>query len=196
MTDQPARAAHDTGIPDNLLRFMTTGWAMPPGTPAAPVDGSERFAARRAALAAAFPGQTLIVPTGHEKARANDTTYRFRPGTDFYYLTGTVEPDNILLLRANARGVAAATLYCEPNLGKTDATFFTDRAKGELWVGPRLGLRQTAQRYGVETKALSDLPGDLAALAVQERRILRQRLLFRDDPLLVQRNVLWQGRHQ
>jgi Xaa-Pro aminopeptidase len=79
MTDQPARAAHDTGIPDNLLRFMTTGWAMPPGTPAAPVDGSERFAARRAALAAAFPGQTLIVPTGHEKTRANDTTYRFVP---------------------------------------------------------------------------------------------------------------------
>ena len=173
MTDQPARAAHDTGIPDNLLRFMTTGWAMPPGTPAAPVDGSERFAARRAALAAAFPGQTLIVPTGHEKTRANDTTYRFRPGTDFYYLTGNVEPDNILLLRANAAGEAAATLYCEPNPGKTDATFFTDRAKGELWVGPRLGLHQTAQRYGVETKPLTDLPGDLAALAVQERRVLR-----------------------
>ncbi len=38
----------------------------------------------------------------------------------------------------------AATLYCEPNPGKTDKTFFTDRVKGELWVGPRLGLEQTA----------------------------------------------------
>ena len=120
MSDQPRRAAHDTGIPDNLLRFMVTGWATPPGTPAAPIEGIERFAARRAALGAAFPGETLVVPTGHEKTRANDTSYRFRPGTDFYYLTGNTEPDNILVLDVSANGEPAATLYCEPNPGKTE----------------------------------------------------------------------------
>jgi Xaa-Pro aminopeptidase len=172
MSDQPATASHDTGVPENLLRFMMSGWAMPPGTPASPVDGIERFAARRAALSRAFPGETLIVPTGHEKIRANDTAYRFRPGTDFYYLTGNVEPDNVLVLIPDGDGHAAG-LYCEPNPGKTDKTFFTDRVKGELWVGPRLGLPQTAQRYGTPTKPLAELPADLAAAARGSYRVLR-----------------------
>ena len=171
MSDQPV-ASHDSGTPENLLSFMMTGWATPPTTPASPVEGAERFAARRAALARAFPGETLIVPTGHEKVRANDTAYRFRPGTEFSYLTGNTEPDNILVLLADGDRHAAA-LYCEPNPGKTDKTFFTDRTKGELWVGPRLGLPQTAQRYGVPTKSLGTLTDDLAALARGPFRALR-----------------------
>ncbi len=159
MSDQP-RASHDTGTPENLLRFMMTGWATPPSTPAPPIEGIERFAARRDALRAQFRGETLIVPTGHEKTRANDTTYRFRPGSDFYYLTGNVEPDNVLVLDS----AGGATLYVEPNPGKTDATFFTDRVKGELWVGPRLGLRQSAERYGIATKSIHELGDDLGAL--------------------------------
>ncbi|MEA2718724.1 MAG: Xaa-Pro aminopeptidase [Candidatus Eremiobacteraeota bacterium] len=161
MSETPA-ASHDSGNPENLLRFMMTGWATPPEPPATPVEGAEKFAARRTAVSRAFPGDTLIVPTGHEKIRANDTVYRFRPGTDFYYLTGNLEPGNVLVLVPADDG-HAATLYCEPNPGKTDATFFTDRMKGELWVGPRLGLQQTAQRYGVATKPLAALADDLAA---------------------------------
>ena len=169
MTDKPA-AAHDSGTPENLLRFMLSGWATPPSTPAQPIDGVVECGRRREALAEAFPGESLIVPTGHEKVRANDTTYRFRPGTDFYYLTGNTEPDNVLVLAAGG----AATLYCEPHPGKTDATFFTDRAKGELWVGPRLGLEQTALRYGIAAKPLRALTEDLAALiAAGEYRVLR-----------------------
>ncbi|HTJ24523.1 MAG TPA: aminopeptidase P family protein [Candidatus Limnocylindria bacterium] len=159
MSDQAPRASHDSGTPENLLKFMMSGWATPPQTPASPIEGIERFAARRDALRAAFPGETLIVPTGHEKVRANDTSYRFRPGTEFYYLTGNLEPDNVLVLHAGG-----VVLYVEPNPGKTDATFFTDRVKGELWVGPRLGLRQTAERYGIATKALAELGDDLTAL--------------------------------
>ena len=161
MSETPA-ASHDSGTPENLLTFMMSGWATPPSTPASPVAGVERFAARREALSRAFRGETLIVPTGHEKVRSNDTAYRFRPGSDFYYLTGNVEPDNVLVLLPQGDG-HAATLYCEPNPGKTDKTFFTDRMKGELWVGPRLGLPQTQQRYGIPTKALSALPDDLKA---------------------------------
>ncbi|HTW82778.1 MAG TPA: aminopeptidase P family protein [Candidatus Sulfotelmatobacter sp.] len=170
MSDQPAaRASHDTTTPENLVSFMTTGWATPPATPASPVDGQERFAARRAALAAAFANETLIVPTGHEKVRANDTHYRFRPGTEFYYLSGNVEPDNVLVIGPDG----AATLYCEPNPGKTDATFFTDRFKGELWVGPRLGLVQTAQRFGIATKPLAELEAALAQARAGAHRVLR-----------------------
>jgi Xaa-Pro aminopeptidase len=172
MSEKPV-ASHDSGNPENLLRFMMTGWATPPDPPASPVEGIERFAARRDALSRAFPGETLIVPTGHEKIRANDTVYRFRPGTDFYYLTGNHEPDNVLVLVPSG-GAHVVTLYCEPNPGKTDATFFTDRMKGELWVGPRLGLAQTAQRYGVATKPLAALADDLlAALERAPYRALR-----------------------
>ncbi|HEY0393660.1 MAG TPA: aminopeptidase P family protein, partial [Candidatus Elarobacter sp.] len=129
--------------------------------------------ARRDALSGAFPGDTLVIPTGHEKIRSNDTAYRFRPGTDFYYLSGNVEPDNVLVLTPQGDG-HAATLYCEPNPGKTDKTFFTDRMKGELWVGPRLGLAQTAQRYGIATKPLAALAEDLvAALGRAPYRALR-----------------------
>ncbi|HEV3088465.1 MAG TPA: aminopeptidase P family protein [Candidatus Elarobacter sp.] len=166
-------ASHDSGNPENLLKFMTSGWATPPGTPASQIEGAERFAARRDVLSRAFRGETLVVPTGHEKVRANDTFYPFRPGTEFYYLTGNTEQDNILVFIPDGDG-HAVTLYVEPNPGKTDATFFTDRAKGELWVGPRLGLAQTAQRYGIGTKPLADLPADLsAALARGPFRLLR-----------------------
>jgi Xaa-Pro aminopeptidase len=178
MSDDPAKATHDIPTPENLLQFMMTGWATPPHTPAAPVEGVEHFARRRAELSRAFPGDVLVVPTGHEKIRANDTAYRFRPGTDFYYLTGNGEPDNVLVLAPNGEG-HAATLYCEPNPGKTDKTFFTDRVKGELWVGPRLGLPQTAERYGVRTKPLGALGDDLAAFGHAPLRLLRG-----IDPLL------------
>jgi len=172
MSDQPA-AAHDSSTPENLLRFMVTGWATPPGSPANPIEGSERFAARRAAVSQQYRGETLVVPTGHEKVRANDTNHRFRPGTDFFYLTGNHEPDNVLVFAPAGDG-HAATLYCEPNPGKSDATFFTDRSKGELWVGPRLGLEPTAQRYGVATKPLSALADDMtAALARGAYRVVR-----------------------
>jgi Xaa-Pro aminopeptidase len=173
MSDQAPKASHDSGTPENLLRFMTTGWATPPRSPAAPVEGIERFACRRAALSAQFPAETLLIPTGHEKVRANDTSYRFRPGTDFYYLTGNAEPDNVLVLAPSAEG-HTATLYCEPNPGKTDATFFTDRVKGELWVGARLGLDQSAERFGIATKPLAELPDVIgAALAASSFRTLR-----------------------
>ncbi|BDE06254.1 Xaa-Pro aminopeptidase 1 [Vulcanimicrobium alpinum] len=172
MSEEQARAAHDVGTPENLLKFMTSGWALPPATRAPKVEGIERFAARRDALSAAFPGETLIVPTGREKTRANDTAYRFRPGTDFYYLTGNTEPDNVLVLVPRG-GTHDALLYCEPNPGKTDATFFTDRVKGELWVGPRLGLPQTEQRFGIAAKPLAELAGDLADVPAQQRRSLR-----------------------
>jgi Xaa-Pro aminopeptidase len=144
----PKRNAYDSEPPPKLLEFMLTGWA-PKTSAAARLAGAEHFRARREALGRQFPGETLVVATGNEKTRANDTTYRFRPGTDFYYLTGNLEPDCVLVLEpegARHRSV----LYVEPNPGKSDATFFTDRAKGELWVGPRLGVPESQQRYGVD----------------------------------------------
>jgi Xaa-Pro aminopeptidase len=169
----PKKAPHDIGPPPALLEFMVTEWE-PRREPVEALPEAARFRARREALSKLFPAEILVVGTGHEKIRANDTAYRFRPGTDFYYLTGNTEPDCVLVMTPSGGG-HAAVMYVEPNPGKTDASFFTDRVKGELWVGPRLGVPESALRYGLDTRAVTELEGDLDA-AVASRsgvRLLR-----------------------
>jgi Xaa-Pro aminopeptidase len=171
-------ASHDTPPPQALLDFMVKDWAAGPAAPIEPLTGHAAFAGRRRALSLLFPGETLVIPTGHEKVRSNDTHYRFRPGTDFYYLTGNIEPDCVLVMVPDGDG-HKDVLFVEPNPGRADATFFTDRIKGELWVGPRLGVPESLVRYGVhECKGLPDLKGFLDAMvgegaAPQPRCVLR-----------------------
>jgi Xaa-Pro aminopeptidase len=171
--EQP-RASHDTEAPANLIAFMLKGWKPPAGKPPVPVRHLPRFAERRRALGRLFPGELLIVPTGHLKVRANDTHYPFRAGSDFYYLTGNQEPDCVLALVPEGTS-HRAVLFVEPNPGKTDATFYTDRVKGELWAGARLGVPESAQRYGIaDCRPLGDLEPALREAARRAKpRILR-----------------------
>src|SRR5574341_26729 len=125
---EPAKpATHDIAAPPALVSFMLKDWKAPPTKAPPRVNGWQTFAARRRALSALFPGEALVVPTGHEKVRANDTVYRFRPGSDFYCLPGNVEPDCVLVLLPRAGGGHRDVLFVEPNPGRTDPTFFTDR---------------------------------------------------------------------
>src|SRR4051794_16487760 len=164
-------ATHDIVNPPALVGFMMQDWKRPPQKLPPKVRGVERFVARRRALSAAFRGETLVIPTGHEKIRANDTTYRFRPGTDFYYLTGNLEPDCVLVLLPQAGGGHRDVLFVEPT-GRKDPTFFTDRAKGELWVGPRLGVAGSQARFVVhECRPLPDLPTVLTETAAAPFRV-------------------------
>ncbi|MBL8953904.1 MAG: aminopeptidase P family protein [Myxococcaceae bacterium] len=138
----------------------------------APLKNAPVHAKRRDLLSKLFPKDTLLIPTGHEKVRANDTVYRFRPGSDFFWLTGNLEPDGVLALEPLAEGGHRSVLFVEPNPGKTNETFFTDRRKGELWVGPRLGVEESRVRFGVdEARPLSAL-GDAIA-AAQNLTVLR-----------------------
>jgi len=159
-----AVASHDTGPPQALVDAMLANWK-PAVRDVEPGPQIARYTARRVALSERFPGDALVVATGGEKVRANDTAYRFRPGSDFYYLTGNVEPDCALILMPRAGGGHDATLFVEPNPGTSDATFFTDRVKGELWVGPRLGVPESARRFGIATRPLGELAATLGALA-------------------------------
>ncbi|MDX6198429.1 MAG: Xaa-Pro aminopeptidase [Actinomycetota bacterium] len=156
MTETPqegiAEAKHDPTRPAALLEFMTTGWAAREEQLPAAAAGSSYRAARRRALAERFPGEVLVVPTGGYKTRANDTEYRFRPGTDFAYLVGSHEPDAVLVLdKGNA------VLYQAPSMDRSTPAFFTDRMYGELWVGPRPTLAATSALLGVETRPLEEL---------------------------------------
>jgi len=182
---EPAKpATHDTVPPPALLEFMVKEWKPASGEPTPRLQGYEAFAARRRALSRLFPGETLVIPTGHEKVRANDTNYRFRPGSDFYYLTGNVEPDCVLVMEA-WEGGHRNVLFVEPNPGHSDATFFTDRVKGELWVGPRLGVPQSRDRFAVdECQGLPDLKATLEAVAKAGKHRVVRGMSDRVDPLL------------
>jgi Xaa-Pro aminopeptidase len=177
---EPAKAppaSHDTPPPKALLDFMVSEWRPRSAELPQPIDHHEAFAARRRALSSLFPAETLVIPTGHEKVRSNDQSYRFRPSSDFYYLTGNVEPDGVLVLQPQEGGGHRDILFVEPNPGRSDATFFTDRVKGELWVGARLGVPESRARFAVdETRSLADLPGFITSLrdgATRPWRVVR-----------------------
>jgi Xaa-Pro aminopeptidase len=170
---QAKPTTHDTSNPPALLEFMTKHWKA--GERAASrIANASAFNSRRRALSARFPGEWLVIPTGHEKVRANDTYYRFRPGSDFFYLTGNIEPDCVLLLQPVEGGGHRDLLFVEPNPGRSDATFFTDRSKGELWVGPRLGVEQSKTRFAVdEARGLPELDAVLEKARAERVRVLR-----------------------
>ncbi len=147
--------------PQALVDFMMKSWQPRDKRLPAAIEDAKAFATRRKALSKRFPGDWLVIPTGHEKVRANDTMYRFRPGSDFFYLTGNVEPDCVLVLEP-IRGGHRDVLFVEPNPGRADKTFFTDHHKGELWVGARLGVRESRAYYAVhECRGLPELKATL-----------------------------------
>ncbi|WP_033340408.1 aminopeptidase P family protein [Catenuloplanes japonicus] len=173
MTEQeaPKTESHDPDFPDALLQFMRSGWRDDSLTVAAQPE-AERYAARRSALSAAFPGETLVIPTGREKVRANDTDHPFRPGSDFVYLTGDHDPDSVLIMRPVGDG-HDAVLYTRPRSSRETDEFFRSR-DGELWVGRRHTLAEKAALLGIETAPLHDSDRALADCAPGRTRVLRR----------------------
>lgn len=173
--------AHDPDYPERLREFMRTGWR-DTARQVPPAPEAERYAARRAALSAAFTGQTLVIPTGPEKVRANDVHHPFRPGSDFVWLTGERDPDSVLILRPAGDG-HEAVLYVRPRSPRDSAAvagsgadadeFFRDRAYGELWIGRRATLAEKSAELGIGTAPLADLPRALAGCAPATTRVLR-----------------------
>ncbi len=70
--------------------------------------------------------------------RTGDSDYRYRQNSDFYYLTGLLEPESVLvLLPGRAEGEAVL--------------FLRDRDPAvELWDGPRIGVEGACPELGVD----------------------------------------------
>ena len=174
--EQPHTSSTPDPPPKALVDFMLQGWAPAEGALPAPIEHVEAFRARRRAVSAQYPGETIVVPSGHPKVRSNDTHYRFRPSSDFYYLSGDLEPDCVLVLEPDPSGGHRDILFTEPNPGRSDETFFTDRHKGAFWVGARMGVAESRARFGIdEARSLDDLLKYLQAVAEggRARRVLR-----------------------
>jgi Xaa-Pro aminopeptidase len=151
--------------------LMTSNWASEESTN--DVHPGVTYAKkRRQELAGKFPGKTLVIPTGNYKTRANDTDYRFRAGTDFFYLTHCDEPDAVLVIAPGAAGTSS-TLYVPHRRDFHTHEFFSDARYGELWVGPRRGVVESAIYYDVAAAPLEQLEDDLAVLGDNNTITLR-----------------------
>ena len=143
----PSKASHDAEVPQALIEFMSGGWTEAPIT-VSKIPEMERFRRRRETLSRAYPGEYLIVPSGTEQVRANDTHFRFRPSSDYAYLVGAGEPGGMLVLEPRDGGHDALLFVPPHNRGQ--AEFFTDRVHGELWVGRHRGVDESQIYFGVE----------------------------------------------
>ncbi|HWD96368.1 MAG TPA: aminopeptidase P family protein [Acidimicrobiales bacterium] len=152
---------HRPPSPRVLFEQMTSGWA--PDELSKDVHPAASYSAsRRGALAARFADQTIVVPTGNFKVRANDTDYRFRAGSDFFYLTGCEEPDAVLVITPG--DPPRSTLFIPRRRDASTHEFYTDARYGEIWVGARRGVTEAAVYYDIETVALEDLEKFLVEL--------------------------------
>lgn len=102
-------------------------------------------------------GAAAVIPTASEKTRNHDCTYRFRPHSDFWYLTGFAEPGSVLVLLPNGTG----------ELDSPRSVLFLrerDRLK-EIWNGRRLGLDRAPDELDIdEARPIEDLWDELPQL--------------------------------
>jgi Xaa-Pro aminopeptidase len=78
-----------------------------------------------------------IIPSAREATRSNDTQYRFRQDSDFYYLTGFEEPDSIAVIAPGRE--YKYTLFVRPR-----------DPEQEIWVGRRAGVDGAKSEFGAD----------------------------------------------
>jgi len=161
--------------------FIKDKWATPEPAPATRVAAAPRAEERRARLSAQFPGTRIVVPAGTLTTRSNDTDYRFRPRSDFAYLTGLGsdhEPGAVLVMEPSGQG-HDATLYVLPPAGRDSEGFYSDARLGEFWIGRRPGVDEFAGMTGIPTRPIADLPGGIRLSAQPSRAVARALSLMR-----------------
>ncbi|WP_166354416.1 aminopeptidase P family protein [Phytoactinopolyspora limicola] len=174
MTEAPSVRAHEPNLPPALMEFMRDGWSDAAADAGAPPDDGQpvAHAQRRSAVSQAFPGETIVVPSGQEKTRSNGTTYPFRPSSNFAWLTGDYDPDGVLVFYP-ASGGHTAVLYSRGRSSRTNGEFFRDTQHGELWTGRRHSLAEKEELLQITTVDLTSLSTDLTRLTSSRARVLR-----------------------
>jgi len=105
-----------------------------------PPDNIAPFQQRRARLLAhmrAHGGGIAVLPTAPVAVRNRDAEYGYRHDSDFYYLSGFIEPEAWLVLIAGADD--RCLLFCRPR-----------NPEHEIWEGLRWGPEAAAERFGFD----------------------------------------------
>jgi Xaa-Pro aminopeptidase len=83
------------------------------------------------------PKSVAIIPSAREATRSNDTHYRFRQDSDFFYLTGFEEPDSIAVVKPDQD--PHYTLFVRPR-----------DPEREIWDGRRAGVEGARSDFGAD----------------------------------------------
>src|SRR5215467_2584939 len=83
------------------------------------------------------PKSVAIIPGAHDTRRSNDTHYRFRQDSDFFYLTGFEEPDAVAVVKPEAD--QKYTLFVRPR-----------DPEREIWDGRRSGVDGAKSEFGAD----------------------------------------------
>jgi len=87
-----------------------------------------------------------VIPTATPKVRNHDCDYRFRPDSDFWYLTGFAEPGSVLVLTPGLAAAEDAAARAPQSV-----LFLRERdAEMETWNGRRLGVERACEALGVD----------------------------------------------
>ncbi len=102
-------------------------------------NAHKAFATRRRRLMRRMGRDAIaILPAAPERPRNGTTSYPYRQASDFWYLTGFVEPEAILVL-APGRDEGEALLFCRPR-----------DPERERWEGVRSGPEGAVADYGLD----------------------------------------------
>jgi len=93
---------------------------------------------RRREVMQMMGGGVAIIPTASACLRNGDVHYRFRPASDFYYLTHFPEPEAVAVL-VPGREHGEFILFCRER-----------DADKEIWDGRRAGLEGACAAYGAD----------------------------------------------
>jgi Xaa-Pro aminopeptidase len=113
------------------------------------------FAARREEFMQRMDGGVAIFATAPAAVYSNDVEYRYRPDSDFFYLTGFREPEAVAVL-VPEDGAGRYLLFVRPR-----------DPERELWTGARAGVEGAKEIYG------ADAAFPITQLATELGRILK-----------------------
>lgn len=95
------------------------------------------------------PKSVAIIPSAREATRSNDTNYRFRQDSDFYYLTAFEEPEAIAVI--GSKREHRYTLFVRPR-----------DPEREIWDGRRAGVEGAKSEYSAdEALPIEEFPAKL-----------------------------------
>ncbi len=150
--------------------FIPQDWAPYPADMPDPLPATAQTPRRRAAIAADFPGDRLVIPAGSLKVRSNDCDYRFRPHSAFSHLSGLgedLEEDAVLVIEDEQ-----STLFFHGRVPRTDPEFYSSPRYGEMWVGARPSAEEMAALTGLTIRDTSELNAALAAPVAGKLRVV------------------------
>src|SRR6266851_10114378 len=83
------------------------------------------------------PKSVAIIPAAREATRSNDTNYRYRQSSDFFYLTGFEEPEAIAVIAPGQE--QKYILFVRPR-----------DPEREIWDGRRAGVEGARSDFGAD----------------------------------------------